>query len=1085
MNNSQNKYKYSIDSWKTLNDFKLLKLNEDPIFNHLMQSLYSIQQFNKDIINNQNILEQQPQQPNQSIQQQQQQQQQQNDISIYLPKNSEELLLNDKINSYIEEVMKRFINSGVKKNSSSSSKHTNKVFIDSSDESSDDNSSSNTNNQINDIEKIKESFLILVDPLKRNYYWINGIHFDNNNNNNNNSTSPLSSPSKLTNSLQENEQSSGNLNEANNIVSIIVSNQDIQSIKYIANQTETNPLTFYSLLSSSYNSKSIVIPYLNNSGNVPNKCSLPNVEQVFRNDENQTVKFLLNWECDSVVREYSLMMKRIKLSNDDQDKENLSTNNIDNGSGFEVLYRGHNNFYTTPPLQSGVYSFKVKAVNRFGAGEPSEEFIINETYFQKTTSIISSSSELSIEDFNPTESISNNSEIKLDNNDGNNNNDSNNDNNDHNNDNNNDHNSDNNNDNDSNNDNNNYENDKINIGTDNDSNDDNSINITNNINNKTNSKDKKRKKTQAIKFKKLISEIDNYITQNGRISTRLSIIQCEEIINKLSTFKEKYTTSCNNFSEEEQTLFLSSVIPSNPIPLLERLETIIESANQLLLSYKMTKEWREILKNEIAEYLASPPMDPDAKLKINKFVDSLSDQLPETVKNMIYQIVTQTAKKKLNDTSTCATQSIVRSKASYLLTIFSNRKDLFNTTWCSEMEVISKQLLENSMKKKKSNSPQSPQQPSTILLPQTTQPSSPRKSKQLTKNTIAIPQSPQTTKLQINTTPTKSFENNEQPLQENYNQGASNENMNINFNNISINNINNMANYNIKNNCNDNYNSNHSKNDNNNNNNNNYYNNNSFYTNNIFINNNNNNNNNSNNNNNNNNYNNNNNNNNNNNLINSQLQPNQMQPQHQFYQESVFKQQMDLLSLKHQNFVNSSHYCSSFTSFTPSPSNSIPIPPTPSNPLFYQSNQMMVESAPPSQSFFIPQPPSQTMNQFSPSSWSSNSTTSSPSNSPSIMLNSLSDQIYTDFSRVVGSQGSFDSNNFIVSPPSPKNHNSININDNSNEIYKNLNSDNHFGDPNNQFQWLTPVLSNLETKFRNNTNSNNSNHSSLFFGTKF
>jgi len=448
--------------------------------------------------------------------------------------------------------------------------------------------------------------------------------------------------------------------------------------------------------------KSIFSPYLNNNtGKSPEQCSKPIIEEIIHVKNSKTIQLLLNWKCNSNVQEYTLLMKSSK---------ELDT--------FSIIYRGHNSFYTTPDLEIGIYNFKVKATNRYGVGEFSKELEINELFFNKFLK-----------------------DIEINNNNNNNDN------------------SDNNNNNNNSNNNNNNNSDSTTIITNNENQSNKNLKKKNNNINNNNKSIKNNNNNNNNNIKILLQEISNYLNQIGKISTHCNLEKCEEIQNQLLIFQTRYEKlklkdeeqqseqqeNNNNNNNIDQNLTISNNRNENEI--LKRLENSLDNVDQLLTSYRLIKEWRLLIKTTITEFVqsnesSSSQLQQQQQEKLSRVVQSLSkDDLSDQIKTMIYQIIIQFAKKKLTDTS-----SLVKSRVSILLGLFSERRDFFGSSWSLEMESLSKQLLNEPKKKKKASTSTS----SGNGIPSPPPPSQSTTSK-LQRNQITIQS--KSPKLQINTTP--------------------------------------------------------------------------------------------------------------------------------------------------------------------------------------------------------------------------------------------------------------------------------------------------------------------------------------------
>ncbi|KYQ92064.1 hypothetical protein DLAC_06900 [Tieghemostelium lacteum] len=324
--NGNAKYKFSKNSWRELKYFQIFNLHQDQKFQRLMTLLYRFYVNYVDSHNNEVVVD-----SNDLVDEIQDGTNIGDQSDLHL----DETQLNDRINSFID------------------SKYDLRIFA----------------NSLVSYEEVKEAYINLESNEKRKYYWLNGCPSGYHQTNSTSILPPPPSPTSSSvpitlSSLLQQDQSANGSNGT--IPSKTPSNATVGT-----GSSVQSPLSLYTLLNGTNNSsKSVLLPYLNSTGKSPQQCTQPTVDQVIKNQNHQkTLQLLLNWKCDSNVQEYSLMMESPKSHQP------------------SVIYRGHNNFYTTPPLEVGTYHFKVRATNRFGVGDYSDElkYIIKESIFDSNS----------------------------------------------------------------------------------------------------------------------------------------------------------------------------------------------------------------------------------------------------------------------------------------------------------------------------------------------------------------------------------------------------------------------------------------------------------------------------------------------------------------------------------------------------------------------------------------------------------------------------------------------------------------------------------------------------------------------------
>eukprot|EP01133_Synstelium_polycarpum_P015309 gene15309-18138_t len=339
------------------------------------------------------------------------------------------------------------------------------------------------------LEELKDAYLSIIDPLKRTQYINNSFDFDDN----------------ISGSGDSNSSSSGGGDGGTTL-----SSHESNNSKYMLNDNSTispqSPLFFYSLLNIP--SKSLMFTQ---SVNANKKTSFAK--------ETKSLQLLLKWSCVSQVQEYCLEMRTQQVPT------------------FTVIYRGHNNYYTTPSLELGDYHFKVKATNRFGVGAY--------TVYSHT------------------------------------------------------------------------------IGTSN-----NSGSI---ISGRIMAEEQRLKKREEV-----VNEVTLFLNTHTGTSTTKSMAQYEELSKHMTEYKTKLLSYADITTEATKLT-------------LERLERLLVEIGSILASNRVLCEWKMTIKKSMSDYLNSTKQnDNNEQLDVLvAAVASLTSDLPDQIKTMVYQTVIQATKKKV------------------------------------------------------------------------------------------------------------------------------------------------------------------------------------------------------------------------------------------------------------------------------------------------------------------------------------------------------------------------------------------------------------------------------------------------------
>ncbi|GAM22291.1 hypothetical protein SAMD00019534_054660, partial [Acytostelium subglobosum LB1] len=519
------------------------------------------------------------------------------------------------------------------------------------------------------LEELKYAYLSIVDSSKRTQYIntsndyddsFNQLPYDTNNINSNGINNNL-------NSSNSSISSNGSSSSSNSSVSSSSSNNSngnsTNTKKYILNDnnsfTSQSPLSFYSMLNIPSKSFTFTQP-INTNNKSPNQCTQPTIDKLIFIKENE-VQVQLRWSCSSNVQEFCLeMMKK----EDPQQQQ------------FSVIYRGYNNYYTTPGLDSGNYSFKVRATNRFGVGPYSLEFtyVINDSVFQDYKAVAPTKEGGEPNGIHPALAKQ-----------------------------------------------------------------------------QRERKEKELQRQHAEELQRvkkrddLCHEINKYLNQASNANASRSIASSEELLKNLHDHQARLSQQCGEALAAADTA-------SNTLhgATLDRLSTNIQKLEELLESHRVVGQWKQTIKKSISDYLNSGSQEEDSDNEyydaLLNVVSSLSADQTEQVRSIVYQMVVQTLRKKLN-----VNNNLLKTRSSVVLDQFAKRTDVFHPEWCAEMESLSKQLMAKVVKPKKKEPAVSPvkAEPPRKVLPNN------KKELATSSNRKLQLQQPQqqTTKLQIKTTP--------------------------------------------------------------------------------------------------------------------------------------------------------------------------------------------------------------------------------------------------------------------------------------------------------------------------------------------